>query len=84
MWLYAGEPRRTDVPEDARLISALPDAVRDSVTLRDVTSRLTGQHSRLREKYPNVNFQHDPLPAPFYDLVLGRELSASIGEPSTR
>ena len=38
-----------------------------------VTSQVAGKYSRLRVKYPNLNFEDRPLPEPFFDLVFGRQ-----------
>ena len=60
-----GEP-----PSDARLITAMQEALPGSATVGDVTSQVSRKAERLKNAYPNLSYDQF-LSAPVAELIIG-------------
>ncbi|HMB08121.1 MAG TPA: hypothetical protein VKP69_30870, partial [Isosphaeraceae bacterium] len=58
-------------PQDARLITALQEAMPKAVTVREVTAKVRQRAERLGKRYPNLYYDQLLTP-PIAELIIGR------------
>ncbi|HSB80815.1 MAG TPA: hypothetical protein VLM91_18695, partial [Candidatus Methylomirabilis sp.] len=63
--------RSRRAPQDARLITALQEAMPRAVTVGEVTSQVHQKAERLEKRYPNLTYDQLLTP-PIAELVIGR------------
>jgi WD40 repeat protein len=70
IWRGQGASPRGSPPDDARLITALQDAMPEAMTLGDVATRLAVRAGDLTTRYPNLGFDQF-LPGKLTGVIVG-------------
>ncbi|HMB04624.1 MAG TPA: hypothetical protein VKP69_12900, partial [Isosphaeraceae bacterium] len=70
-WLNPADAAPGESPQDARLITALQEAMPKAATVREVTAKVRQRAERLGKRYPNLYYDQLLTP-PIAELIIGR------------
>jgi hypothetical protein len=69
-WVRPTDVPATDPPSNARLLTAMDEAMPGAPTVKDLVTEVSKKHAQLEKIYPNLNFDRY-LPDILADLVIG-------------